>query len=394
MAQAIAVLNAGSSSIKFSLFDLRDGTIELIARGQVEGLGTPKAAFSAKGADGASLGTHAFAPGATTDHAAAVRHLIGFLGSMRGERTLAAVGHRVVHGGMRYSQPVRVDAALLAELDQFVPLAPLHQPHNLAPIRAIAAEVPGLPQVACFDTAFHRAQPPLAQAFALPPSLTERGVRRYGFHGLSYEYVAGALPAVDAAAARGRVVVAHLGNGASMCAMHGGRSVASTMGFTAVDGLMMGTRTGALDPGVVLYMMDELGMDARAIENLLYRESGLLGVSGVSSDMRTLLASDDPRAAFAIDLFCYRARRELGSLAAALGGLDALVFTGGIGEHAAPVRERILRGCEWLGLEIDTAANAAHRTCITTPDSDIPAYVIPTDEELMIARQTRAVAGV
>jgi acetate kinase len=394
MAQAIAVINAGSSSIKFSLFDLTDGTIELIARGQVEGLGTPRAAFSAKDAAGATLGTHAFAPDATTDHAAAVRHLIGFLGSMRGERTLAAVGHRVVHGGMRYSQPVRVDAALLAELDQFVPLAPLHQPHNLAPIRAIAAEVPGLPQVACFDTAFHRAQPPLAQAFALPPSLTERGVRRYGFHGLSYEYVAGALPAVDAAAARGRVVVAHLGNGASMCAMHGGRSVASTMGFTAVDGLMMGTRTGALDPGVVLYMMDELGMDARAIENLLYRESGLLGVSGVSSDMRTLLASDDPRAAFAIDLFCYRARRELGSLAAALGGLDALVFTGGIGEHAAPVRERILRGCEWLGLEIDAAANAAHRTCITTPDSDIPAYVIPTDEELMIARQTRAVTGV
>jgi acetate kinase len=295
---------------------------------------------------------------------------------------------------MRYSQPVRVDAALLAELDAFVPLAPLHQPHNLAPIRAIAAEAPGLPQVACFDTAFHRAQPPLAQAFALPASITDRGVRRYGFHGLSYEYIANALPAVDAAAARGRVIVAHLGNGASMCAMHGCRSVASTMGFTAVDGLMMGTRTGALDPGVVLYLMDELGMDARAIENLIYRESGLLGVSGVSSDMRTLLASGDPRAAFAIELFCYRAQRELGSLAAALGGLDALVFTGGIGEHAAPVRERILRGCEWLGLELDAAANAAHRTCITTPDSDIPAYVIPTNEELMIARQARAVVGV
>ena len=394
MRRSIAVLNAGSSSIKFSLFDLADGAIDLVARGQVEGLGTPSAAFAAKDAAGASLGTHEWGPAATPDHAAAVRHLIGFLREMGGEREIAAVGHRVVHGGMRYSQPVRVDAALLAELDAFVPLAPLHQPHNLAPIRAIAAEAPGLPQVACFDTAFHRAQPPLAQAFALPASITDRGVRRYGFHGLSYEYIASALPAVDAAAARGRVVVAHLGNGASMCAMHGCRSVASTMGFTAVDGLMMGTRTGALDPGVVLYMMDELGMDARAIEKLIYRESGLLGVSGVSSDMRTLLASEDPRAAFAIDLFCYRAQRELGSLAAALGGLDALVFTGGIGEHAAPIREKIVRGAEWLGLELDPKANAANRTCLTTPDSDVPAYVIPTNEELMIARQARAVVGV
>jgi acetate kinase len=283
---------------------------------------------------------------------------------------------------------------VIEALDELVPLAPLHQPHNLAPIRAIAARWPALPQVACFDTAFHGTNPELAQMFALPHALHEAGVRRYGFHGLSYEYIASALPAVDAAAARGRVVVAHLGNGASMCAMHGCRSVASTMGFTAVDGLMMGTRTGALDPGVVLYMMDELGMDARAIERLLYRESGLLGVSGVSSDMRTLLASDDPRAAFAIDLFCYRAQRELGSLAAALGGLDALVFTGGIGEHAAPIREKIVRGSEWLGLELDAKANAAHRTCITTSDSDVPAYVIPTDEELMIARQARAVVGV
>jgi acetate kinase len=393
MTQAIAVLNAGSSSIKFSLFDLRDGAIDLVARGQVEGLGTPTAAFEAKDAAGAPLGAHAWAPTAAPDHVAAVRHLIGFLQGMRGERKLAAVGHRVVHGGMLYSQPMRVDAAVLVELDRFVPLAPLHQPHNLAPIRAIAAEAPGLPQVACFDTAFHRAQPPLAQAFALPASITDRGVRRYGFHGLSYEYIASALPAVDAVAARGRVVVAHLGNGASMCAMRDCRSVASTMGFTAVDGLMMGTRTGALDPGVVLYLMDELGMDARAIEKLLYRESGLFGVSGVSSDMRTLLASDDPRAAFAIDLFCYRAQRELGSLAAALGGLDAVVFTGGIGEHAAPVREKILRGAEWLGLEIDPRANAGHRSCITTPDSDVPAYVIPTNEELMIARHARAVVG-
>ena len=394
MTTSIAVLNAGSSSIKFSLYALQGEAFDLIARGQVEGLGTPDAAFAAKDAAGKALGAHAWSADESPDHAAAVRHLIAFLRGMQGERTLAAVGHRVVHGGMAYSRPVRIDAAVLAALDAFVPLAPLHQPHNLAPIRAIAAEAPGLPQVACFDTAFHRAQPPLAQAFALPPAITDRGVRRYGFHGLSYEYIASALPAIDAAAARGRVIVAHLGNGASMCAMHGCRSVASTMGFTAVDGLMMGTRSGALDPGVVLYLMDELGMDARAIEKLLYRESGLLGVSGVSSDMRTLLASDDPRAAFAIELFCYRAQRELGSLAAALGGLDALVFTGGIGERAAPIRERIVRGAEWLGLELDPAANAAHRTCITTPDSDVPAYVIPTNEELMIARDTRAVVGV
>ena len=276
-------------------------------------------------------------------------------------------------------------------LDTFVPLAPLHQPHNLAPIRALAKQAPGLTQVACFDTAFHRTHSPLTQAYALPPSITERGVRRYGFHGLSYEYIAHALPGVDARAARGRVVVAHLGNGASMCAMHGGRSVASTMGFTAVEGLMMGTRTGSLDPGVVLYLMDELAMDARAIERLLYRESGLLGVSGVSSDMRTLLASDDPQATFAVDLFCYRASRELGSLAAALGGLDALVFTGGIGEHAAAGA----RAASWSraagsGSSSIAAANAKHATRITTPDSDAHAYVIPTDEELMIARHTRA----
>jgi acetate kinase len=393
MAQAIAVLNAGSSSIKFSLYALSDEGLDLVARGQVEGLGTPGAAFAAKDAAGATLGSHAWPATDPPDHAAGVRHLIGFLRGMRAEHTLVAVGHRVVHGGTVYSQPVRIDPSVLAELDRFVPLAPLHQPHNLAPIRAIAAEAPGLAQVACFDTAFHRAQPPLAQAFALPASITDRGVRRYGFHGLSYEYIASVLPAVDAAAARGRVVVAHLGNGASMCAMRDGRSVASTMGFTAVDGLMMGTRSGALDPGVVLYLIDELGMDARAIERLLYRESGLLGVSGVSSDMRTLLASDDPRAGFAIDLFCYRAQRELGSLAGALGGIDALVFTGGIGEHAAPIREQIVHGAEWLGIELDPGANAAHRRCITTPDSDVPAYVIPTNEELMIARHTRAVVG-
>jgi acetate kinase len=389
MGEGIAVLNAGSSSLKCSLYALDGDALELAWKGQVEGLGTPQARFVAKGAGGAVVGTHHWPDSESPTHADAVRHLLGFLRESGGP-TPVAVGHRVVHGGTRFVEPVRVDNGVLAALEQLVPLAPLHQPHNLAPIRAIAAAAPDLPQVACFDTAFHRTQDPLAQAFALPASITERGVRRYGFHGLSYEYVAQALPAVDARAARGRVVVAHLGNGASMCAMHAGRSVASTMGFTAVDGLMMGTRSGALDPGVILYMMDELGMDARAIERLLYRESGLLGVSGLSSDMRTLLASDEPRARLAVDLFCYRAARELGSLGAALGGLDALVFTGGIGEHAASVRARIVDGGAWLGLELDPAANARHATRITTPDSDVHAYVVRTDEELMIARHTLA----
>lgn len=392
MGNAIVVLNAGSSSLKCSLYALEGAEPALAWKGQVDGLGTPQARFEAKDAAGKVMGSKAWAENAAPTHADAVGHLVGFLRESGGP-TPIAVGHRVVHGGTRFAEPVRVDDAILAELDAFVPLAPLHQPHNLAPIRAIAAAAPGLAQVACFDTAFHRTQDALAQAFALPAAITDRGVRRYGFHGLSYEYIAHALPAVDAHAARGRVVVAHLGNGASMCAMHAGRSVASTMGFTAVDGLVMGTRSGALDPGVVLYLMDTLGMDARAIERLLYRESGLLGVSGVSSDMRTLLASDDPRAAFAVELFCYRAGRELGSLAASLGGLDALVFTGGIGEHAAQVRARIVDGGAWLGLELDPAANARHAKRITTPDSDVPAYVVPTNEELMIARHTLALVG-
>jgi len=389
MSAGIAVLNAGSSSLKCSLYALDGDALALAWKGRVEGLATPQARFEAKDAAGAVVGEHRWPEGEAPTHADAVRHLLAFLRESGGPEPVA-VGHRVVHGGTRFVEPVRVDAEALAALEELVALAPLHQPHNLAPIRAIAATAPDLPQVACFDTAFHRTQPAIAQAFALPASITERGVRRYGFHGLSYEYVAHALPQVDARAARGRVVVAHLGNGASMCAMHGGRSVASTMGFTAVDGLVMGTRSGALDPGVILYLMDELGMDARAIERLLYRESGLLGVSGVSSDMRTLLASDAPGAKLAVDLFCYRAGRELGSLAAALGGLDALVFTGGIGENAASVRARIVDGGAWLGLELDPAANARHVPRITTPDSDVHAYVVPTNEELMIARHTLA----
>ncbi|MBS1224797.1 MAG: acetate/propionate family kinase, partial [Proteobacteria bacterium] len=264
---------------------------------------------------------------------------------------------------------------------------PLHQPHNLKPIRLLLANQPQLPQVACFDTAFHRGQPEVAQAFALPPEITDRGVRRYGFHGLSYEYIASVLPQVDPRAAQGRTVVLHLGNGASMCAIHNGKSMASTMGFTAMDGLPMGS--GSLDPGVVLYLMDELKMDARAIEKLLYQQSGLLGVSGVSGDMRTLLDSSEPKAKFAVELFVYRIGRELGSLAAALGGLDALVFTGGIGEHAVPIRERVCRAAAWLGVELDPAANAADGPRISTAGSRVAAWVIPTNEELMIARHTR-----
>jgi acetate kinase len=284
-----------------------------------------------------------------------------------------------------------VDDDVLKALQRLIPLAPLHQPHNLAPIAALLERRPELPQVACFDTAFHRTNPDVAQRFALPVELHKAGVRRYGFHGLSYEYIASTLPRFDAMAATGRTIVLHLGNGSSMCAMEAGRSVASTMGFTAVDGLPMGTRCGALDPGVILYLMDELKMSARAIERLIYNESGLLGVSGISSDMRTLLGSDDPRASLAIDVYVYRIRRELGSLAGALGGLDALVFTAGVGENSAAIRERVSRDAGWLGLTLDATTNAAGGPRISAPDTRVTAWVIPTNEELMIARHTRRV---
>ena len=389
MTSAILVLNAGSSSLKFSLF-AEDGATEPVLRGIVEGIGTAPR-FVAKDRAGATVGEKAWDGAKALDHDGAIDHLMVFLAERVSYGSLRAVGHRVVHGGTRYAAPVRVDAEVVAALAELVPLAPLHQPHNLAPIRALAAQMPALPQIACFDTAFHSTAPPLAQAFALPPEITERGVRRYGFHGLSYEYVADTMRSVDANAAAGRTVVAHLGNGASMCAIADGRSVASTMGFTALDGLMMGTRPGNVDPGVLIWLMDEMGMGPRELERLLCHRSGLLGVSGVSSDMRTLLASAEPRAKLAVDLFCYRIGRELGSLAAALGGIDALVFTGGIGEHAAPVRADVVRGARWLGLELDEAANAAGASRITIGSSQVPAYVVPTNEELMIVRHVRAV---
>ena len=392
MDDAIVTVNAGSSSIKFSLFAESDGDLSLRLGGQIEGLYTAPH-FVARDLDGAVVGEESWAEGTKLGHDGGIEHLTAFLRSWGSGYRLAAIGHRVVHGGVHFRQPVKVDAEVVARLERLIPLAPLHQPHNLAPIRAMLERRPDLPQVACFDTAFHRTQPAVAEAFALPFEITERGVRRYGFHGLSYEYIASVMPRYDAQAAAGRVIVAHLGNGASMCAIKGGRSVASTMGFTALDGLPMGTRCGALDPGVVLYLMDELKMDARGIEKLLYQRSGLLGVSGIASDMRTLVQSDDPRAAAAIELFVYRSGRELGSLAAALQGLDALVFTAGIGEHSALLRERICRAAAWLGVELDERANEAGGPRLSTSGSGVSVWVIPTNEELMIARHTRRVLG-
>ena len=388
MMDAILVLNAGSSSIKFSLFIAHTDELELRLQGQIERLYTAPR-FVAKDLTGATLKKHKWDEGHRLGHEGAIDYLTGFLSEYRKELRLIAVGHRVVHGGTMFSEPTLINAETLKNLERLIPLAPLHQPHNLAPIGIVTKRIPGLPQVACFDTAFHRTQPELAQEFAIPYALTKRGVRRYGFHGLSYEYIAGVLPHFDSRAGTGRVIVAHLGNGASMCAIHAGRSVATTMGSTAVDGLPMGTRCGALDPGVLLFLMDEMKMDARAIEKLIYQQSGLLGVSGISSDMRTLLESPEPRARLAVDLFIYRIGRELGSLSAALGGLDALVFTGGIGEHAVAVRERVCGNASWLGIELDPEANIAGGPRISKEGSLVSAWTIPTNEELMIARHTR-----
>jgi acetate kinase len=393
MSDAIVVINAGSSSIKFSLFVERDGDLALDLRGHVEGIYTAPR-FTAKDADGTTRSEKAWGEGEAIGHDQALAHLFGHLREELRDDRVVGVGHRVVHGGLEYSAPVLVDAGVVQALERFIPLAPLHQPHNLAPIRALLAQSPDVPQVACFDTAFHRTNPDLAQRFALPEELHAAGVRRYGFHGLSYEYIASVLGRHDAKAAAGRTVVLHLGNGSSMCALQGGRSVTTTMGFTAVDGLPMGTRCGTLDPGVVLYLMDERGMDARAIETLIYSQSGLLGVSGLSSDMRTLLASADPRAKLAVDLYCYRIAGALGSLAAALGGLDAIVFTAGIGENSAPIRERVLNDAAWLGVRLNKEQNRKHGPRVSAQQSRVSAWVIPTNEELMIARHTRAlIAG-
>ncbi|NHZ99588.1 acetate/propionate family kinase [Massilia sp. CCM 8734] len=386
----IVVINAGSSSIKFTLFT--GPTLDLLLKGSIDNLYSGPTRFIAKDAKGATLGEQAWSD-APLDHAAGMRHLIDFVEQRLQGHRIAAVGHRIVHGGMHYSGPQALDDKVLAALDKLVPLAPLHLPHNLAAVRAMRAMGPGVPQTGCFDTAFHTAQPALAQAFALPAAITDLGIRRYGFHGLSYEYIASRLPQADARLAGAKVVAAHLGNGASMCAMAAGRSMASTMGFTAVDGLPMGTRCGTLDPGVVLYLIEELGWDVAAVQKLLYQQSGLLGVSGISSDMRVLEQSDAPAARLAIDLLVYRIGRELGSLAASLGGLDALVFSGGIGENSVALRAAVCRDAAWLGVALDAAANDANPrdvACISAPSSKVAVWVVPANEELMIARHTLA----
>jgi acetate kinase len=389
MTDTILVLNAGSSSLKFSVFRDTEPP-EPVLRGQLESLfSQPR--FVARDAQGSIVGEKRW-DDVKLGHSGAINFLFDWgRGGPLGDHRIVAVGHRVVHGGVEFAQPVQIDSDVLASLKSLVTLAPLHQPHNLAAIEAVAAKAPRLPQVACFDTAFHRSVPSVAHSFALPRRFTDAGVLRYGFHGLSYEYIATVLPNVDAAAAAGRTVVAHLGNGASMCAMKACRSVATTMGFTPLDGLHMGTRCGAIDPGVLLHLIDQHNIDVRTLERLLYHESGLLGVSGISGDMRTLLASSDPHAAQAIDLFVYRIGRELGSLAAAVGGLDAFVFTGGIGENAAPIRARVCRDAAWLGLELDEEANANGGPRISRLGSRASAWVIPTNEELMIARHTKRV---
>lgn len=400
MADAVLVLNAGSSSLKFSAFRADADDPHPLVRGRVAGIGLGGGpTFTLSGSADESL------PGETT-HEQAVEHVLPRLTAALGGARVVAVGHRVVHGGTAYSEPVVVTPAVLADLDGLVPLAPLHQPHNVAAIRAATRALPDARQVACFDTAFHRTQPPVARLFGLPRELSEAGVVRYGFHGLSYEFVAAELPALDPTAAGGRTVVAHLGNGASLCGLLGGKSVATTMSFTPADGLLMATRAGSLDPGAVLYLLRR-GMSVDAVEDLLYHRSGLLGVSGVSADMRELIgperlregtdtrlqASGDPRAAEAVDLFVYRVGRELGSLAAALGGLDALVFTGGIGENSAEIRARIVASAGWLGAELDPAANASGGPRLSPPGSRVSVWVLPTDEERTIARHTRRVSG-
>ncbi len=384
------VLNAGSSSIKFAVYGAGDVSA-LLARGQVDGIGVAPAFRAAVLApDGAQAARTFGKDDGPAGHGAALDLAMAWLREAL-PVSVVAVGHRVVHGGVRFCAPVTVDGRVLADLAALIPLAPLHQPHNLAGVRAAMAAFPGVPQVACFDTAFHHGQSFEATAFAIPRRYYDEGVRRYGFHGLSYESIMAQLPAFDPGAARGKCVVAHLGNGSSLCAVHDGRSAATTMGFTALDGVPMGTRSGAIDPGVLLYLMDERGMDARALERMLYRESGLLGLSGVSSDMRELEASHAPEADGAIACFTYAIRGAVGRLAAAMGGLDALVFTGGIGENSARVRGEVMAGLEFLGLAPDEAANAAGGPLLSAQGSRVRAWAIRTDEEGMIARHTLAV---
>ena len=388
----VLVLNAGSSSVKFAAYEVGEGPLPPPRwRGQVEGIpGDPSLTVSegdVRIVDGERLG------GDVADHTGALRVALERLFGLFGRDRLVAAGHRVVHGGGRFSSSALIDSGTLAALESFVPLAPLHQPHNLTGVRAIRTVAPDLPQVACFDTSFHRTLPAVASTIPLPRELRDLGLRRYGFHGISYSYIARLLPERLSETERRRVVVAHLGNGASLCAMRDGRSVETTMGFSALDGLMMGTRCGSLDPGVLLYLMRERGEDFAGLEDLLYKRGGLLGLSGVSADMRNVLASDAPEAKLAAELFVYRIVREVGAMASVLGGLDALVFTAGIGEHSTEIRARVCRGLGWLGLDLDADANAARAERITAADSRVAAFVLPTDEERVIAEDTLALVS-
>jgi acetate kinase len=386
------VLNAGSSSVKFCVYRRpisRHWGLE--ARGQIEGIGTSPR-LSAKDAQGGILAENRLDDW-VNDGRAALDALASWLRSRYGGARVLGVGHRVVHGGARFAQPVVVTREILAELYELIPLAPLHQPHNLAAIETVFERMPDVPQVACFDTSFHYCQPPVAKVIPLPSDIRKSGLQRYGFHGLSYEYIASVLPEVAPEIAKGRVIVAHLGSGASLCALEAGKSVDSTLGFTALDGLCMGTRPGALDPGVVLYLFQSLGLSAKEVETILYKKSGLLGISGISNDMRDLLARREPEARLAVDYFIYRAAKEIGALAAVLGGVDGLVFTAGIGENSPEIRRRICEASSWLGVELDADANAKKGPRISTQKSRVSTWVIPTNEELMIARHTGSLLG-
>jgi acetate kinase len=391
MSDCALVLNAGSSSLKFCVYERGSAGWRNPARGQIEGIGTAPQ-LRAKDAD-AKILVERKLDGAVHDAGTALDTVGAWLRSEFGAARVLGVGHRVVHGGAQHAGPANVTPELLDELRKLVPLAPLHQPHNLAAIDAVATRMPNVPQVACFDTSFHRGQPAVAELVPLPADVRRDGVQRYGFHGLSYEYIAGAMPEVAPDIAAGRVIVAHLGSGASLCALREGRSVDSSFGFTALDGLCMGTRPGALDPGVVLYLFQQRGMSAAEVESMLYRKSGLLGISGISNDMRDLLHSEKPAARLAVDYFVYRAAREIGGLAAVLGGIDALVFTAGIGENSPEIRARICASVAWLGIEFDATANSAGSARISRAGSRISAWVVPTNEELMIARHTGRLLG-
>ena len=388
MTEAVLTLNAGSSSLKVALFPASGD--QPMVTGLVDSIG-PNAALKLKNERGEAI---APAPGDMSTHAGAMQTVVASLRRAYPDLDLVAVGHRVVHGGDRHTAPALIDAAELQALEALSPFAPLHQPHNLAGIRAAMESFPGVPQVACFDTAFHRNHPWVNDTFALPRSFYDQGVRRYGFHGLSYDYVSGELARIAPQLAEGRVVIAHLGNGASMCALQDGRSMASTMGFSALDGLPMGTRSGQLDPGVLLYLMDQRRMSAAEISDLLYKKSGLLGLSGLSNDMRTLEAAGTPEAAQAIDYFVFRAQREVGAMAAALGGIDALVFCGGIGENSRLIRARICERLDWMGIEIDHQRNAANDRVISSEMARTTVMIVPTNEELVIARAARKAAGI